>query len=298
MLLQFNRIRSNTKFKKDAFMQTRALRTLTRIATIGSFAESAAQLNMTLSAVSMQMKALEEELGVALFDRTFRPPRLTPAGRAVAAQAGRILGEEEALLDLCAPTDRLAGVYRLGFVMTAGVRLLPGFLRRAGDALPEARFAFETGLSETLEARVLAGGLDAAVVTAGGAVDGLAHHAVRREPLAFAAHRSLMREGPGETLAAHPFLQFRPSTGIGKRIAGLVPQTGPRIVLDSVETIMECVRQQIGVTLLAQSDIERYADAKTAIFNVPGIEAVRELVLTTRTGDPLTAKAHLLTRLF
>ncbi len=279
-------------------MQTRALRTLTRIASVGSFADSAEQLNMTLSAVSMQMKALEGELGVALFDRAFRPPRLTPAGRAVAAQAERVLTEEEALLDLCTPADRLAGMYRLGFVVTASVRLLPGFLARAGEALPGAQFAFETGLSETLEARVLAGGLDAAVVTAGGAVAGLTHHSVRREPLVFAAQQPLIRDDPEETLRAHPFLQFRPSTGVGKRIAGLVPETGPRIVLDSVETIMEAVRQGLGVTLLARPDIERYADDETVVFDMPGIEGVRDLVLSTRTDDPLTEKAHLLTRLF
>ena len=43
-------------------MQTRTLRTLTRIAQLGSFAAAAEQLNMTLSAVSSQMKALEAEL--------------------------------------------------------------------------------------------------------------------------------------------------------------------------------------------------------------------------------------------
>ena len=278
-------------------MQTRALRTLTRIASVGSFATSAAQLNMTLSAVSMQMKALEAELGASLFDRNFRPPRLTPEGRAVAAQAAKVLAEEDALLDICAPADRLTGLYRLGFVLTASVRLLPGFLRQAADALPAARFEFETGLSETLEARVLAGELDAAVVTAGGSVAGLLHHEVRREALALAAHRKLIRDDPVETLAMNPFIQFQPDTGIGTQIAQLMPITGPRIVLDSVETIMECVRQGLGVTLMPKPDIERYASADTVVFDMPGVDAIRELVLTTRSADPLSGKAHLLTRL-
>lgn len=285
-------------------MQTRALRTLVSIARAGSFAGAAAELNMTLSAVSMQVKALETELGTPLFDRAFRPPRATPAGRAVTEQAVRILAAEEALLDLCVPGDRLAGRYRLGFVATASVRLLPGFVRRAREALPEARFVFETGLSAALETRVLSGALDAAVVTAGeaegkGHVTGLAHHDIRFEPLAFAADAALMRDDPRETLAAAPFLQFRPNTGIGTRVAAQLDtmETGPRLVLDSIETIMECVRERLGATFLPRPDIERYRGADTVIFDVPGVVVSRRLVLATRAGDALTAKAPLLTDL-
>jgi len=250
--------------------------------------------------VSMQVKALETELGILLFDRAFRPPRATPAGRAVTEQAVRILAAEDALLDLCVPGDRLAGRYRLGFVATASVRLLPGFVRRAREALPKARFVFETGLSAALEARVLSGALDAAVVTAGEDPSaGLAHHEVRHEPLAFAADAALMRGDPRATLAASPFLQFRPNTGIGTRVAAQLDgmETGPRLVLDSIETIMECVRERLGATFLPQPDIERYRGADTVIFDMPGVAVSRRLVLATRAGDALTGKAHLLTDL-
>ena len=62
-------------------MQTLPLKTLLKIKQVQSFAMTAEHLNMTLSAVSMQMKTLEQQLGVSLFDRQFRPPQTDSNGR-------------------------------------------------------------------------------------------------------------------------------------------------------------------------------------------------------------------------
>ena len=168
-------------------MQTRALKTLSKIEQIGSFATAADHLNMTLSAVSMQMKALEQELNVQIFDRTFRPPRLTPVGRAVAEKARSILALEDSLLAQCSQDAALSGAYRMWFVYTAGVRLLPRFLQYAASRLPLARFEVETGLSELLEDRISQGRLDGAVVTASAAQDAsLQFDVLREEELVYA----------------------------------------------------------------------------------------------------------------
>lgn len=76
-------------------MQTRSLKSLVQISQVGSFAKAAEQLNMTLSALSMQIKSLELELGVNLFDRSVRPPRLTPIGRSILDEAIPLLRSEE-----------------------------------------------------------------------------------------------------------------------------------------------------------------------------------------------------------
>ena len=104
-------------------MQTRSLETLIRIAQVQSFSQAAELQHMTLSALSMQMKALEAELGVALFDRSFRPPKLTPLGHQVAQQARVVVGQAEALQNLCLSKDRLVGRFRLGFIQSGSVRI-------------------------------------------------------------------------------------------------------------------------------------------------------------------------------
>ncbi|MEO1331766.1 MAG: LysR family transcriptional regulator, partial [Pseudomonadota bacterium] len=146
-------------------MNLRALRTLIEIDRAGSFALAADQLGLTLSAVSVQMKTLEAELGFALFDRTRRPPALTPDGRLAATRARAALREVESIRGIADASGALRGTFRIGFVGTASVRLMPGFLARAAEAYPEARILVASGLSESLIERVRAGELDAAVVT-------------------------------------------------------------------------------------------------------------------------------------
>ncbi len=267
-------------------MQTRSLQTLIRIARVGSFAKAAEQLNMTLSALSMQMKSLETELGVTLFDRTVRPPRLTPIGRSVVDAAVPLLHREDALLQLCQPGDRLVGQFHIGFITTAAVRLLPGFLQRAKRDAPDATFEFETGLSRDLQTKVKQGQLDAAILTdADGLPDGLVQSMLYAEPFVFAAHNSLLHEGLAGLLLNRPFFHFMPDTGIGKVIAQEMrghprPATAETIVLDNLEAIMECVSTGLGFTLLPAPDVDRYRADDVRTIPLP-TAAHRKLVLAT-----------------
>ncbi|WP_084176820.1 LysR family transcriptional regulator [Labrenzia sp. DG1229] len=284
-------------------MQTRSLRSLVRIAKIGSFARTAEQLNMTLSALSMQIKALETELGVDLFDRSVRPPRLTPIGRSIVNEAIPLLHCEESLLEICRPTNTLVGRFRVGFVTTAAVRLLPKFLKNAQSKAPHAAFEFETGLSKTLQTKVVNGQIDAAVVTdADGLPDALSGRIIREEPLVFAAHEDLLANGLEGLLMDHSFFHFMPDTGIGKLIAAEMathdrPRSANTVMLDNLEAIMECVTAGLGFTLLPEPDVQRYRSG--SVQTVPSPKHLRrKLVLATATDGTLakreTALASLL----
>lgn len=265
-------------------MHTRSLRSLVKISQVASFTEAAEQLGMTLSALSMQVKTLEDTLGVALFDRSARPPRLTPVGKAVVKESIPLLRHEDNLVAICQPQDTLVGSYRVGFVTTAAVRILPGFLLAAKREAPRAEFEFETGLSAVLQDRVLSGQLDAAVITD---VVGLPTHlssfVLRQEPFVFAAHQNLMKNGLDGLLQNAPFFHFMPETGIGKLIAEAMldldrPPAAKTIVLDNLEGIMECVAKGLGFTLLPMPDVNRYRTAD--IRTIPGPASLqRNLVL-------------------
>lgn len=284
-------------------MQTRALRTLVKIAQVGSFVQSAEQLGMTLSAVSMQMKALEADLGVALFDRSVRPPRLTPLAAAVVTQAQALLLREDRLLELCRPSDTLVGHFKLGFVTTAAVRLLPDFLKAAQTLAPKARFAVETGLSATLQDKVLSGQIDAAVLTdADGLPPRLSSSLLRTEPFVFAAHTDLLGNGIKGLMDHHTFFHFMPDTGIGKLIARTMlgqtrSETARTIVLDDLEAIMECVAAGLGFTLLPVPDVERYLTR--SIQTVPAPEGMhRKLVLAVLRDGGIAPREAALRALF
>ncbi|MEL6476124.1 MAG: LysR family transcriptional regulator [Pseudomonadota bacterium] len=284
-------------------MQTRSLRTLVRVAKVGSFVKAAEQLNMTLSALSMQMKALETELDVEIFDRSVRPPRLTPIGRTIVEAATPLLQCEDRLLDLCRPTDRLVGHFRIGFVTSAAVRLLPDFLKTATRHAPQATFAFETGLSKVLQEKVVNGQLDAALVTdAEGVPDALSELVLREEPFVFAAHEVLLKDGLAGLLSEHPFFHFMPNTGIGKLIAGEMlkhdrPRGSETIVLDNLEAIMECVSAGLGFTLLPAPDVERYRSYEVKSIGLSEASA-RKLVLATMRDGALGGREAALAELF
>ena len=72
-------------------MDTRQLETLLAITHHGGFAAAARAVNLTASAVSQQISALEAELGVQLFDRDRRPPVLTAKGAEMVRSAQSIL---------------------------------------------------------------------------------------------------------------------------------------------------------------------------------------------------------------
>lgn len=278
-------------------MQTRSLQTLVSIARLGSFAATAEALNMTLSAVSMQMKALEAELDAPLFDRAHRPPQLTPLGRAVCAQAQQMLQQEAALQALCRDTGALVGRFRIGFVATASIRLLPGFLTRAGAEAPQARFDIETGVSEALQARVRAGLLDAAVVTEDQSPPpGLRYDRLRQEPMVV-AHPKAMPGDLAGLFARLPFLHFQANSGIGKLIADHVApyrDEGSRVIyLDAVEAIMGCVNEGVGFTLLPEPDVQRSIGPDTRMTPQAAPGLTRALALATATTTPADQTAQL-----
>ena len=277
-------------------MQTLALRNLVKISKVGSFIRTAEQLNMTLSALSMQMKALEFELDVKLFDRSVRPPRLTPVGYLVVEKATKVLECENSLLDICSSDDELVGKFRVGFVSSAAVRLLPNFLENARKNLRRAEFEFETGLSAVLKEKVRTGNIDAAVVTDTEVnTEGLTQVVLRKEPFVFAAHASIANKGYDVMVENHTFFHFMPQTGIGKLVAIAMGQVNrstknATITLDNLETIIGCVNNGLGYTLLPKPDVERYASEFLTQIEPPST-ILRSLVLLVRTDDVL-AKHH------
>lgn len=284
-------------------MQTRALHTLVQLSKTGSFTKTAEELNMTLSALSMQMKALEAELGADLFDRSVRPPKLTPVARSVIVEAAALLRREDKIVDLCRPREEIVGRFRVGFVTTAAVRLLPGFVKTAQDAAPRAEFEFGTGLSKVLQDKVLHGQLDAAVVTdADGLPEAVASVELREEPFVFAASARLMSGGLAGLIAQHRFFHFMPDTGIGKLIAQEMenfarPEDGKTVVLDSLEAIMECVGEGLGFTLLPVPDVERLLSRDVQMIEAPTTRK-RRLVLIAPMDGALAKRMALLEGLF
>src|SRR5215207_4775513 len=103
------------RFWNASPMNLRFLRTFVAIADSGGFARAANRLNLTQSAASRQIHALEIELGVRLFDRIGRSTKLTSEGEDLLVRSRRLLSEAEALGERArALTSGQTGVLRIG----------------------------------------------------------------------------------------------------------------------------------------------------------------------------------------
>ena len=141
-------------------MELRNLATFIRVADCNSFSKAAADLGYTQSTVTTQIKLLEEELGVRLFDRVGRTIRLTGEGELLLGHAREITARADAARQLLRQEGPGRGEVRLGvFESLCGV-YLPELLRRFHDAYPKARLTIRTGPAEELAALLNANQLD------------------------------------------------------------------------------------------------------------------------------------------
>jgi DNA-binding transcriptional LysR family regulator len=136
------------------------------IADCGSFTEAARRMNKTQSAVSMQIKRLEERLGEELFLRDGRSVVLTEQGEALYARARRMLRLNAEIVDLFSDED-LAGSIRFGVPDDYAVRLLPAILSGFRRTHPRIMVDVRCQPSEELLEGMRAGKYDVIVFTQG-----------------------------------------------------------------------------------------------------------------------------------
>ncbi|HEU4379748.1 MAG TPA: LysR family transcriptional regulator [Hyphomicrobiaceae bacterium] len=238
-------------------MSIRHLRTLLAIAERGSFAAAARQVHLTESAVSMQMKALEAELGVCLFDRATRPPALTVAARALLPEAAELIAGYERLTRRETDAGPVQGHLRLGAVPSVITGILPGAIaalrRRHPGVHVEIAMALSAELVERVERRVL----DAAIVSELGRVpDGCLWSPFAREPLVLIAPPDAPDRTAGELLAAYPFIRYTRQAWVGRLIHAMMRRRRIKVAeamtLDTLEAVTAMVSHGLGVSIVPE----------------------------------------------
>ncbi|MFN7945290.1 MAG: LysR family transcriptional regulator [Blastocatellia bacterium] len=143
-------------------MEMAQLRTFRVVAETLNFTRAAERLNLTQSAVSHQIKALEEELGEPLFIRARRAVKLSQAGKTALEYAERILDDAEALRESVAGRERSpAGRVRAAAATQAFVHLFVPLFESFMRAHPGIELSFRTTVStEQTVADILNGAAD------------------------------------------------------------------------------------------------------------------------------------------
>jgi LysR family transcriptional regulator for metE and metH len=245
-------------------VEIRHLRMVAAIAATGGVTQAAEQLHLTQSAISHQLRGIEERLGTPLFLRVGKRMVLTAAGTRVLTTARRVIADLEAAEDDVRRLGTDAGVLRVCAQCNTGYHWLPPLVdvfRRTHPAV-EVTLAVECTM-QPIEA-LLEGKLDIAIVT-----QSVRHEHVRVRPLFEDEHAAIVV--PDHPWAKRPFV--RPEDLANERLllyssspddsftiqqimkpAGVLPRRVSFVML--TEAILEMVKARLGVSVMQTWAIE------------------------------------------
>lgn len=141
-----------------------ALRSFVTVADVGGVTRAAEFLNLTQSAVSMQIKRLEESLGLSLFLRAARKLALSPEGEQLLSYGRRMLALNDEALSLLSSTA-CEGEIRLGVPHDVVYPAIPGILRRMAQAYPRVRINLVSSFTLLMKQDFARGGFDVMLTT-------------------------------------------------------------------------------------------------------------------------------------
>jgi DNA-binding transcriptional LysR family regulator len=230
------------------------------VAQHGGFSAAAKALYRSQPRISNHVAALEQELGVKLFDRSAHPAALTPEGRALLPHAQHILERFAMLSELGSETGTVRGEVRVGTYPSAAAYLFPLAVRRLQRTHPEIRLVLREGPSVALGGALATAAVDLVVrpVMPLLSDDRLASLVLWREPLVAVV-------ASGHRLAGAPYLRLaqlarfplvtigESADGVGRQFeanlafahAGLSPTIA--FQTNQPQTLVSIVRHGLGV---------------------------------------------------
>jgi DNA-binding transcriptional LysR family regulator len=241
-------------------MELRHLRYFVAVAEALSFGRAAARLHISQPPLSRQIRALEAQLGTALFTRTRRSVRLTAAGAALLPEARRLLRDADALQ---AGARRLAsgevGTLALGFISVAAYNLLPELAPEFRRRHPGIRLALREATSDVQVAALQQGELDVGLVLPpADATGGLDYAPLLEDTLVAAVPAGRGGKGPIALAALRDeaFVLFPRAVGVALydaivdacRRAGFAPRVEQEAI--QMQTIVSLVAAGMGVALV------------------------------------------------
>jgi DNA-binding transcriptional LysR family regulator len=285
------------KMSDRGFMELSQLRAFVAIAKIGQLTRAAEKLHLSQPALSGQIKALEETLGISLFERSSSGMALTPGGRTLLGEAERILAAIQQLKQAAQHLQgRAAGRLSLGTVLDPATLRLGDFLSRTIESHPLIDIELHQVFSGAALEGVRDGTLDASFFF--GAIDA---EDLRGEALRPLVYRVALPRQWGmpergtdwNAIAARPWI-LAPPTSSHRQLAMQLFQTrgvAPVQVIeaDNESVILNLVESGVGVSI-AREELALASEQEQRIAIWPGVELTAQLwfiFAAQRETDPL-----------
>jgi len=252
-------------------MDFRLLKTFDLVASFMSFNRAAKVLHCTQSTVSAQIKSLEADLGVALFERLGRRIALTAAGEQLQRHARRLLSYEHDIRAAVSEVGETAGLISLRVPQSVADLHLPTILRRFCAAYPRVGFDISNCGYYHLPEELRTGEIDAGFLLAMPLESGdLCSEAVLSESMVYVAN-------PTSDLAARENISIRDLAGhtllvpkhdcayrmkLQQELGEAHVETAAVLELNSLASVVQCLRAGIGVALVPERAVAREITAR------------------------------------
>ncbi len=283
------------EIQKEGLVELRNLKYLVSLEEHGSFTAAAAANFVTQPAVSIQLKKLQEELGMRLFEIEGRQVRFTEAGRTVLKYARGYMDLESQLLKEMNDLQGLRkGRLSLGMIDAASIYVLPGIFARFHELYPGIDVNLEVSSTIPLLRDLENGTLDIVVgslpLTGHAGVEVFPIYREALVPIAPPGH-ILTRQSvvdPAD-LAGHPFISFHKESVTRKIIEDALEEIGIcleiTMAIDSQEAIRNLVASGFGLSILPEWTVNEYIRKGTvAGLDVKGLRMERRLGLIVPAG--------------
>ena len=289
-------------------MDLTLLRAFVTVAREGNLTRAAVQLHLTQPAVSLQIKHLQETLGVTLFTRTSHGLSLTRDGQALLPHAERALAAagdvQRAAQSL---RQEVRGRLRIGTILDPEFLRLGGFLKQLVETWPHIETALRHGMSGWVLDQVRAGELDVGyyigVPSEDDARDGPAFHTLtltrfQYRVLAPAGWKDRVKGARDwRSLAAFPWIWTPPASAHNRLLSRAFGEAGVKPVkvaeVDQEPSMLDLVKSGVGLTLArdAIAIAEAHAHALTIVEGITVPTQLSFITLDERKDEPAIAAA-------
>jgi DNA-binding transcriptional LysR family regulator len=265
--------------------------TFLQVAKLGSFSRAGQKVFRSQSAVSAQIRQLEQEYGDKLLDRSGKNVKLTPAGRVLFAYAERLLTlRDQSLLAVADHGATTRGTLVIGANEATCLYVLPEVFAEYSRLYPGVQMSIYRNFSYKIIEKLENGSIDVGIVTLPVRMPSLKVHPIFRD-------RLVLMVDPGNPLAKHKSVAVSdiaqqplliPKTGYTRQLMDKLfrpfgSQVQVRMELPSVGMIKSFVAAGLGVSLISSSFArDEVAAGRVTLIPLQDVELWRELGLAYR----------------
>jgi DNA-binding transcriptional LysR family regulator len=272
---------------EEKIMELRQLKTFLMVGKLLSFNRAAEVLNYAQSTVSVQIRSLEEDFGVPLFDRLGKQVVLTEAGQVLMRYARKMLDIEEETHSEVSGRTQSRGSLSIRMPQSLSVCYLPAILSRFCTLCPIVGLDISSCTYHSLEHELKSGITDVAFLLA----ESISARDLESEVLGIVQLAVVVN--PGHPLAGRLSISIRDLEGeaillpkhdcsyrmvFEQMLTEARVKTAAVIEMNSLETIKRCVMQGVGLTIMPEISVRKELDEK-GLAALPWTEEMLETAI-------------------